>query len=244
MYVSDRERVTSALAAVAIVALMVWALVFGLRVVQRPGAAAALISMRLEPPPPEKKERQPKPRPKRASAPAPKDAPSPPNRRNKATPVVVPPPRIVIAPPPPIVVATQAGKGAAASSGAALRPGPGQGAGGIGNGLGGGGAGGNGDGIGDETGPRHIAGRLRFSDMPESLLGPGESASVGVRYAVETSGRVSHCRIDRSSGKAALDALVCRLIEKRFRFRPALDAEGRPVRSTVVETHNWSVEPE
>ena len=43
---------------------------------------------------------------------------------------------------------------------------------------------------------------------------------------------------------AALDTLVCRLIERRFRFRPALDGEGRPMRVTVVETHSWTVEPE
>ena len=94
------------------------------------------------------------------------------------------------------------------------------------------------------VGPQQIRGKLKFSDVPESILGPGQSASVGVRYTVQVDGRVTNCRIDRSSRIAALDALVCRLIEERFRFRPALDEDGRAVRSVVVENHSWSVAPE
>ncbi|MEG8053304.1 TonB family protein [Sphingomonas aerolata] len=62
---------------------------------------------------------------------------------------------------------------------------------------------------------------------------------VGVRYTVETTGRVTGCSITRSSGNAVLDATTCRLIELRFRYRPWLDAAGRPVRSTVVHNQEW-----
>jgi len=240
VYVTHREKATSALAASGIMAVIVCGLIFGLQVARQPGGASTLVSVWLEPPKPPAK--QPKQQPQRAKTSAPKGAPSPRNLRNKATQVVAPPKQLVILP-PPIVVATQAGIGNAASSGASDRRGPGQGAGGIGNGFGGGGDGGDGEGEG-EVGPERIRGRLSFSDVPESMLGPGQSASIGVRYAVETNGRVTSCGIDRSSGIAGLDALVCRLIERRFRFRPALDGAGRPVRSTVVETHSWSVEPE
>lgn len=232
---------TSALAASAVVATIAAMLIFGLRVAWQPRASATLISVDLRAsPPPEREPARRPPRPSQASAP--KGAPAPPNLRNQATQVVVPPPRLVLTLPAPIIVAPQAGLGSAASSGAADRPGPGTGAGGTGDGLGGGGLGGDGEGA--VTGPRQIAGKLRFSDMPEELLGPGEAASVSVRFTVGTDGRVSQCGIDRSSGKPGIDTLACRLIVKRFRFRPARDEAGRPVRAVVVETHNWQVAPD
>jgi protein TonB len=239
VYVSAQERAASAVAAFAIVLLLVLALIFGLRVgeiVRNPGA---LVSVLLEPEkPPEHK--QPKPAVRRTERPAAKGAPSPRNLHNKATPVVAPPvvPLIV---PPPIVVATQAGTGLAAANGASDRPGPGQGAGGLGNGTGGGGNGGDGEGGGAVVGPRQIRGKLSFSDLPEGLLEPGEERRVGVRYTVEPDGTVSGCLADEPSGLPQLDALACRLIEQRFRFRPARDARGRPVRATIVEAHTWFV---
>jgi protein TonB len=60
-----------------------------------------------------------------------------------------------------------------------------------------------------------------------------------VRYVVGTDGRVSGCRVTRSSGHAELDATTCRLIEQRFRYRPARDAAGRPVPETVSRTFDW-----
>jgi protein TonB len=242
LYVSAQERAASAAAALAIVALLVLALIFGLRVGQVVRNSGALVSVLLEAEkPPERK--QPKPPVHRTARSAAKDAPSPRNLRNKATPVVAPPvvPLIV---PPPIVVATQAGTGLAAANGASDRAGPGQGAGGLGNGTGGGGNGGDGEGGGAVVGPRQIRGKLSFSDLPDGLLMPGEERRVGVRYTVETDGTVSGCRADEPSGLPRLDALACRLIELRFRFRPARDAQGRPVRSTVAEAHTWLVREE
>lgn len=228
------------MAALLIVLLLVLALIFGLRVgefVRNPGT---LVSVFLEPEkPPEP--RPPKPAPRRLERPAAKGAPSPRNLRNQATPVVAPlvVPLIV---PPPIVVATQAGTGLAASNGASDLPGPGQGAGGLGNGNGGGGNGGDGEGGGAVVGPHQIRGKLSFSDLPDGLLTPGEERRVGVRYTVEPDGTVSGCRADEPSGLPQLDALACRLIEQRFRFRPARNAQGRPVRATIVEAHYWKLE--
>jgi len=244
VYQSQVHKATSALAASAVVAMIAGMLIFGLRVVRVPEGSATLISIDLRPrpspPEPEREQARRPPRPSQASAP--RGAPAPPNLRNQATQVVVPPPRLVLPLPAPIVVATQAGTGNAASSGVADRPGPGTGAGGAGNGFGGGGDGGEGEGV--VTGPRQVAGKLRFSDMPEELLGPGEAASVAVRFTVGTDGRVSDCGVAKPSGKPGIDALACRLIEKRFRFRPARDAAGRRVPAVVVETHNWRVAPE
>jgi protein TonB len=44
-----------------------------------------------------------------------------------------------------------------------------------------------------------------------------------------------------TSGLPELDQIACRLIEQRFRYKPARDRAGRPVRSTIVETHSWFI---
>jgi protein TonB len=60
-----------------------------------------------------------------------------------------------------------------------------------------------------------------------------------VRYVVGTDGSVGGCRVTRSSGHAELDETTCRLIEQRFRYRPARDGAGRPVPETVSRTFDW-----
>lgn len=227
----------SALAAFVLVLLLAGALVFGLRVGFAARHAGALLSVLIEPPKPPVPEHQ---RPRRGERKAAKAAPAPRGSRNQATPVVAPhvTPLIVL---PPIVVATQAGTGVGATSGASS--GAGQGAGGAGNGSGGGGDGGDGSG-GVAVEPRQIRGKLSFKDLPEGLLAPGHEARVGVRYIVEVDGSVRDCVADEPSGIPVLDSLACRLIEQRFRFRPARDRNGHPVRATIVEAHHWIREDE
>ena len=153
-----------------------------------------------------------------------------------------PPPEKIIppfVPPPPVIAALTPGSGSDANTGAAPIPGPGTGAGGEGNGTGSGRYGdGDGDG-GAETPPRLLKGRFKNKDFPNAEAVIGAGGIVGVRYTVETDGSVTHCMITRSSGNAVLDATTCRLIELRFRYRPWLDAAGRPVRSTVVHNQEW-----
>ena len=241
MYDPHPPRTLSAAASVAIVALMGVLLMLGLRVQQAIRQSVPLISLDMLPPQPQPSERPKPPEQRHARKPAPKHEASPRNVRNQATPVVAPPVKPIVVP-PPVVTAPQAGVGLAANAGASNRPGPGQGAGGIGNGYGGGGLGGEGNGDGDGeavVGPRRIAGDLHYSDLPEGVLAPGEEATVEVLYMVNRDGRVSECHAERSSGYRVLDQLACRLIQQRFRFRPAEDRDGRPVRAGVIEHHTW-----
>jgi protein TonB len=46
----------------------------------------------------------------------------------------------------------------------------------------------------------------------------------------------------RSSGDADLDGTTCQLIERRYRYRPALDAEGRPVPEDRIWKQIWWIE--
>jgi len=233
------ERLRAALPTAAVVALIGYALVAGLAWTNPAPSDPAIATFDVTPPPPDRVPVV----PKKVAVHRPRGAAAPPNLRSQATPIVAPPP-IILPPPVPVVAAPVAGRGADPSAGAAERPGPGSGAGGIGNGTGSGGSG-DGDGYGDdETPPRLIRGRLKDSDYPDQAAEAGSGGTVSVRYYVEVDGRVTGCRITHSSGSALLDATTCRLIEKRFRYDPSRDLDGRPVRSIVVVDHDWIVERE
>lgn len=245
MYVPQPPRAVSAATSLALTAGILAVLVFGFGATRAPQAVPGLLAIDLsEPrPPPRPKER---PERQRADKAAPEDEAGKRSLKNKATAIVAPPvvPLIV---PPPVVVAPQADVGSASQTGASPLPGPGRGAGSYGDGLGGGGTGGEGDGSGDGEavqGPRRTAGRIAFRDLPEGLLAEGEEAAVRVIFTVLASGSVTGCRVDRSSGYPSIDSLTCRLIEQRFRYRPARDRNGRAVRSQVRETHTWYASPE
>jgi protein TonB len=248
MYAERRQvRPLSALASGAVVVGLGLALVLGLRVDRVAEQARALVAVafpldRPRPPP----EPKPKPRPQTEAA-APKGDPGRRNLKNQATQVVAPKPRIDLKPPPSVVTAPKADTGDAAQTGASDLPGPGQGAGSYGSGLGGGGLGGEGSGRGGGPPvqrPRKLRGSLSYSDLPAGLLPEGGEGSVAVIYMVGPDGRVSGCEAERSSGIPALDSIVCRLIEQRFVYRPALDRNGRPVRSFIVETQSFFGHPE
>lgn len=237
---TPRERVGAGLCSAALVAGLGWALIAGLGVRLPVRSEEGLELFAVAPPPAVPKVRV---EPERKRRERPKGETGAPNLRAEATEVVAPVPVVVLPVPTPVIAAPVAGSGSALSQGAADVPGPGFGAGGEGTGRGGGGSG-DGFGEGDETPPRRVRGRLSSSMIPERLRErPGfHRYTVGLRYRVEQDGRVTGCRVTRSSGEAELDANTCRGVEERFRYRPARDEQGRAVRSIVVIDWDWDVE--
>ena len=233
---SANRRFIAALVAAVIEALLIYALIFGFALPppSRPESELKLVSVAQ--PPPER----PPPVPRRLASRRPQGEASPPNLRAEPSEIVAPRPIVPLLLPPPVVAAPIAGVGFKPSAGAADIPGPGTGAGGEGNGRGGGGRGnGDGDGDGGYSPPRWLRGALSDRDFPAAAGEAGAGGTVTVRFTVETDGRVGRCWITRSSGNDELDRTTCRLIAQRYRYRPSLDPEGRPVRSQVIEDHSW-----
>ena len=235
---SRSERIVAVVGTVVLEILLGCGLIFGMSV-----DIPARVSEQLKifnivaPPPPAVKKPAPRPIKNRKRA----GAASPPNLKAEPTRMVAPQP-IIPLPPPPIAAAKKAGPGDDLSAGAAQQPGPGTGSGGRGTGTGSGGAG-EGQGGDSETPPRWRSGRIKASsDYPSDARDARAGGTVSVRYTVETDGQVTGCIVRRSSGFASLDRVTCRLIEERFRYKPALDAQGRPVTSVVEEDHSWSVD--
>jgi periplasmic protein TonB len=240
--ISGPDRAKAAAGAVSLQLLLGLALISGLAVTSPESAKSVLKVFAValpEPPPPI---REPARRPEqRRNRP---EGGSPPNLRARPTEVVAPKPAILLPVPNPIPAAETPGPGSASWAGAADVPGPGTGTGGTGRGTGTGDGDGDGEGGGAMTPPRRIRGSLRDSDYPGDAGEAGVSGSVEVLYRVGVDGMVSDCRVVRSSGSRLLDDTTCRLIERRFRFRPSLDARGRPIASRIIENHEWIVEDE
>lgn len=236
-----RERIGGAVAALAVTGALGLVLVLGLAVrsgALDPAEGIALFSVQPDKPRPKvKTERM----PERNTRPS--GAAAPPNLKSRATELVAPKPVVPIVIQPLVIAAEKAADGVQTTSGAAPVAGPGTGAGGRGDGFGGGGSG-DGDGAGDPdaTPPRQIRGSIRDSDYPEDLADAGIGGRVTVLFVVERDGRVPECDVVGSSGVPRLDALTCRLIRERFRFRPSRDGKGRPVPSLVRESHEWVFE--
>lgn len=240
MLSKPRERIGGAAAALAVTCALGLVLAMGLAVRERladgeTGIALFEISPELKPK--AKVERMPE-RNTRPSGEA-----APPNLRSRATEIAAPEPVVPIIVQPLVITAEKPADRAEATSGAADIAGPGTGAGGQGDGFGGGGSG-DGDGAGDRdaTPPVQTRGRIRDSDYPEDLADAGLGGRVTVLFLVQTDGRVPECDVVGSSGIPRLDALTCRLIRERFRFRPSRDGRGRPVPALVRETHEWVFE--
>jgi len=229
---TDRGR---AAAAVALLHLALgWAIVAGLGVdVRRAVEEPLRVFSIFEPPPPPPEISVPAP----VRRPDPEGAAAPPSLKSRPSPVVAPrearrsPVRAAPEPQP-------APTGSAARAGASQTPGPGTGAGGEGSGAGSGRGGGGTGGGGTPARAQRISGSFDYSDHPERSR-PGAVETVGVRFLVGADGRVRDCAVTRSSGNAKLDSTTCRLIEQRFRYRPATDAAGKPVPSIVSTVFSW-----
>lgn len=59
------------------------------------------------------------------------------------------------------------------------------------------------------------------------------------RLDIGTGGRVTDCRVTRSTGHAALDTATCTLIQRRARFTPSRDSAGNTVPGTYEGSIVW-----
>lgn len=240
----SRDKVKSAIVVVLICALVAWGLFSGIRTdfTRSLDETIDLITLNKPAPPPQPP--LPPPEPEKSAPKKPEGAAAPENIKSKATQVVVPKPKIVLKTKNDTKVAEKAGTGNDSTQGASDKAGLGTGAGGVGSGTGSG-ASGSGDGGGGSGGSpaRKIAGELRTKDYPKARRDERNGKSVGVRFTVQPTGRATGCRVIRSSGNAEDDTITCRLIEQKFRYQPAHNANGTPIASQQQWFQRWWLEP-
>lgn len=159
-------------------------------------------------------------------------------RKAVPKPVVAPQPKVVIKPAPPAPKASSTG---AANSSGARESGTGTGAGGVGTGTGSG-SGGAGQGGGIASKPVWIGGAINNArDYPTPPGGRQTriGTEVVVKVTVGTDGRASNCSVFKPSPDPEADAITCRLVEQRLRFKPATDAGGNAVPAPFYWRQRW-----
>lgn len=192
-------------------------------------AVVSTFTVTVTPPSPE-----PKPEPK-PSAGLPAGASGAAGKRATPREVAAPPPRIVLARPP----APQATSTGTADTSGARGGGAGTGAGGPGNGTGSGGIG-DGTGNGGGSKPFKISGEINSaSDFPKESRNLRIGDYVVIWISVGTDGRPEGCKVARPSRDERANAITCELATKRFRFRPATNANGQPIVSTYGWQQRW-----
>lgn len=85
------------------------------------------------------------------------------------------------------------------------------------------------------------AGWITTEDYPAASIRAGEAGTVGIAVTIGSDGRVRGCAVTASSGYPALDAITCRLYERRARFTPALDDAGAPVSARYTDRIRWEL---
>ncbi|PKQ00425.1 MAG: energy transducer TonB [Alphaproteobacteria bacterium HGW-Alphaproteobacteria-13] len=233
---SGRQRMLSGGGALLAAAAIGIGLTSGLDfdIVRKASETISAIAVPAPPPPPEPATPAPT-QGEKASGKA-----SPTNKHARAAPVAAPKPKLPPIAPPPVPAAPNPGSGSETSAGASATAGPGSGAGGQGDGTG---AGGSGSGTGSGGSKAVLlSGRITDRDYPREASRARVGGEVEVRFTIQPNGRVSRCRVSRSSGDASLDATTCRLIEERFRFKPATNAAGEPVASQYGWRQSWWLE--
>jgi len=83
---------------------------------------------------------------------------------------------------------------------------------------------------------------ISTDDYPDASLRAEEQGVTAVRYEVNEQGRVTpgSCAITKSSGFDRLDRRTCELVERRFRFNPALQG-GNPVKESRAQSVRWQI---
>ncbi|WP_374524997.1 energy transducer TonB [Sphingopyxis sp.] len=234
--ITTRQRLAAGSGTLAIVVAVGLVLASGLDLKTIRTASEAISAIALPAPPPPREA----PKPAATAAEHESGKASAANKHARAAPVAAPIPKLPPPKPPPIPAAPQPGTGSDASAGATPTPGPGSGAGGSGTGTG---AGGSGQGTGGGgTKAAWRSGTIRDNDYPKDASRARVGGEVEVRFTIQPTGRVTGCRVTRSSGDASLDATTCRLIEDRFRFRPATNPAGDPVASQYGWRQSWWLE--
>lgn len=76
---------------------------------------------------------------------------------------------------------------------------------------------------------------ITADDYPPRMLRIGAEGKTVVTLAINPTGRVTGCRVKRSSGFAELDRATCTLLMRKGRFNPALDSSGNPVAGVYPE---------
>ena len=85
-----------------------------------------------------------------------------------------------------------------------------------------------------------LQGLFRSSDYPRDAFYGDQAGATTFLLMIDEKGTINDCLVKQTSGVASLDAMGCQVIKERAKAkRPALDANGKPVKTIYTQTVNW-----
>lgn len=78
-------------------------------------------------------------------------------------------------------------------------------------------------------------------DYPGQAVSNREGGTTSVALLIDEKGVVQDCMVDGTSGIATLDAQTCIIIQKRVKFEPAIDKDGKPVKHHYMQRVRWEM---
>lgn len=79
-------------------------------------------------------------------------------------------------------------------------------------------------------------------DYPSAAMTNHQEGTVQYLLLIDETGKVADCHVVKASGVPVLDGMGCQVIAQRARFQPALDAQGKPIKSSyVTPTVTWRI---
>ena len=87
-----------------------------------------------------------------------------------------------------------------------------------------------------------VRGIFTSSDYPDDALAANQSGTSQFLLMIGRDGSVMDCVVTVSSGVASIDVMGCQVIRERARFKPAIDANGKPTLDTyLTPTIRWAL---
>lgn len=77
---------------------------------------------------------------------------------------------------------------------------------------------------------------MKSSDYPVKMLRAGQPALVEFRLDVDEAGSATGCHIQQTTRPVEFDKAVCGAIMRKAKFDPAIDAQGKPMKSYYQST--------
>lgn len=88
---------------------------------------------------------------------------------------------------------------------------------------------------------RPLGSLFSSADYPGQAMRENNTGVVGVRMMIDQTGAVKNCLATETSGSAILDAMACYVLQQHAKFRPAIDAAGKPLRSFEDRHIKWVI---
>lgn len=79
------------------------------------------------------------------------------------------------------------------------------------------------------------------NDYPRDAMNADQTGSTKFLLMIDEKGAIMDCLVQETSGVASLDAMGCQVIKARGKAKPALDADGKPVKSLHETNVHWSI---